>query len=178
MLSPLKQTALALACCGLIVPTTVLYAAPPQRASSVERAALQVVDVQLGADGLLRGQLVNAQAMPIAAADVTLVQNGRPLAMAKTDEHGGFGFQGVRGGTYLLSSAGTHRICRIWMHRTAPPHAVAGVLLNAGDPIVRGQCRVYDWFELNPVIGYTAVAAAIAVPIILANDDDNPPPSS
>jgi hypothetical protein len=51
------------------------------------------------------------------------------------------------------------------------------VLVVTNSEVVRGQTfcptSLYEWFETHPVLGYTAVTAAIALPIILFNLDDD-----
>jgi hypothetical protein len=99
------------------------------------------------------------------------------VAWTKTDERGRFAFGSLPGGLYVLATPHGGQICRVWEPGTAPPAAADDVLLISDTAVVRGQTfcptSLYEWFETHPLLGYTAVAAAIAVPIILINSDDD-----
>lgn len=166
--------AAATACLGLVLPPGALAndAGHPQPADGT----LRVVDVALRNGGLLVGQVVDPQGMPQANAVVAIRYADREVVRTTTDADGVFAAQGLRGGQYQLTTDGGQSICRLWAVDTAPPAARQTALIVKGDQLVRGQFGyrpVHDWVEwmkCHPYLTAGAVAAAIAVPIALAND--------
>jgi hypothetical protein len=137
-----------------------------------------VSDVALGPDGLLRGQVVNSQGLGVAGVTVALWQQGSEVASGITGERGQFALAVSRGGIYQVVAAEGQAICRVWSPQAAPPSAASGVLIVAGTLVVRGQSSpVYNWIAERPYLFYGGVAAAIAVPLVVLNDDDDDPAS-
>jgi hypothetical protein len=161
------------------------------------RAQPGAIDVALASQGVLLGQVVDGQGHPLAAVPVTIAQAGRPLAVAPTDPQGYFAFRGVQGGMYELNAAQGSGSYRAWVGETAPPQAQRGVLIVAGQDLVRGQCRQGacppGYAQCNPcaapnwgppggplmkaaIIG--GIGAGIAIPVGIAiseaNEDDEP----
>ena len=159
-----------------MVAAQLATAAAPARLVAAEGAPM-VIDIALDHGGVLRGSVADRQGAAAARVPVTLLHNGNVAAQAKTDEQGSFEFDQVRGGVYLITAGEAGQICRAWAPGTAPPAAVTRVLVVADSAVSRGQLfaptSLYEWFETHPVLGYTLVTAAIALPIILANLDDD-----
>jgi predicted DCC family thiol-disulfide oxidoreductase YuxK len=104
---------------------------------------------------------------------VALLQGGREVASAMTDTSGTFQISGLRGGNYTLASAGSTTNIRIWSEGSAPPSARPAVVLVEPGVVVRGNNGGGAFWRTvtNPWVSATAIAAAIAVPIALNNND-------
>jgi hypothetical protein len=141
------------------------------------QAAPKVSDVALGPSGELRGQVVTRDGTPAAGTPIMLFRGEQAVARTQADEQGSFAFGHVAGGVYVLAAPSGGQICRAWSPGVAPPAAAPEVLVVTETAIVRGQTfcptSLYEWFETHPLLGYTAVTAAIAVPIILITQDDD-----
>ena len=149
-------------------------AAPEMRATEgPAAAAVEVIrDVELGANGRLSGQLLNAEGQPHAGQPILLhQQDGQLVGHTLTDAEGWFHFEQVRGGIYQLVSAEAFQLCRCWVQNTAPPAAEQQVLLVAGG-IERGQRPFYHVLA-NPLFIGALVFGAIAIPIAVHNARDS-----
>ncbi len=170
-LKSLKFAVAALSCLGMLLSPTAMAAAPVAAPS----------DVALGDGGVLVGQIVDAQGAAVAMATVTLADHQQEIARVRSDEEGKFSVPSLRGGVYRISSRGQDAMYRLWAPNTAPPAAQQGVTLVVGDDVVRGQYgnspgpfgSMAQWVADHPLITASAIAAAIAIPIAL--DDDDPP---
>ena len=174
-----------LCCAGMIVPQSAVLAAQQvsPRPSAGEQAP-SVIDVALASQGTLRGQVVDPQGIAVADAPVLLLAGGRKVATTTTDARGHFTLKGISGGVYGLAAAGGAKVCRLWAPHTAPPAANHGVLIVSDVTAVRGriplrncQQAIYTWVSEHYLLTCTAIAAAITVPIVLANEDDDGPKS-
>jgi hypothetical protein len=157
------QTAVLLACVGMILPQR-LMAAPTASQPLVH-------DVALGTNGTLTGQVVDGQGIPKTEADVTVWQNENRIAAAKTDENGNFSVAGLRSGVHQVAAGEGVSIYRFWAPNTAPPAASQQALVVSDQNVVRGNGVI--GFLTNPWVLAGIVAAAIAIPIALNNDDDD-----
>lgn len=179
----MKFSKLSKLVCGYLVGLASIGVAFPQLAvaanekptGSEGRIQIQTRDVVLNADGQLRGQVVDPQGVPQAAEPVVLSQKGRPVAAARTDDAGKFKLAQLRGGVYQLHTAGGVGSYRVWTNGTAPPSAVDQVLLTHDQHLARGQRGGGNVmrFLTNPWVVGGVVATAIAVPVAIANDDDD-----
>ena len=117
----------------------------------------------------------------MAGTAVALIAQGRAVASTQTGADGRFAIAGVKAGVYEVATSNGVTVCRLWAPRTAPPAAQADALVVHGDTVVRGG-DAGGWgkvggggvigFLSNPWVLGGIVAAAIAVPLIL-DDDDN-----
>ena len=170
----LKGVAITLACLGLLAPEAALVAAQPREASWDTPAAIPVVDIALGPGQMLRGTVVDPAGAPVVGAPVVLLNGSRRTASTETGSDGRFVFASVRGGMYVVETAGSAQICRAWAPRTAPPAANPALLMVADGPLVRGrgplrdcQGRIYTWISEHHLLTYVGIAAAITVPVVL-----------
>ena len=184
------QTSMALlACFGMMVPS-VAWGEQATADAAVTRRVVETVDVELTNEGLLQGKLVAQNGQPVANAPVVLVQSSQALAKTTTRVDGTFQFNALRGGLYNVMAAGTPINVRAWAPRTAPPLAHDGLLVVKG-AVVRGQGCTVDsctgtcggacdacgvgggplGLLMNPFVIGAAVAAAIAIPLALDDDD-------
>jgi len=146
-----------------------------------------------GSGGVLEGQLVDAQGVPKAGVDVSLLLEQRSLAVTQTDAQGRFAFRGVRGGVYQLTAANGTGSYRVWSPGTEPKGTPAMALMTAGD-VVRGQYYGYGHgyqchyghsylgqakcLLANPWVVSGIVATAVAVPVGIHNADSGDAPAS
>lgn len=151
-----------------------------------------VRDVALTNDGALVGKLVDAQGLPLAGVDVTLVAEQQPLGTRTTSREGVFTFRGVRGGIYQLTGANGAATYRLWAPGTAPKGTGSMALLTAGEAVVRGQYYGANYsygyqqgplsrakfYLANPWVVSGIAATAVAVPVGIANADEGDVPAS
>jgi hypothetical protein len=137
------QRALAgLATFGLVLPSGVGVAADATRlpaATPQSDAAPKILDVSLGEGGVLAGQLVDGQGLPLPGASVSVRSSGGQTFAAMTDREGRFQFANLQGGLYEVSAAGRGGNFRLWSAGASPPGAVKQVMLVSGETIARGQ---------------------------------------
>lgn len=96
------------------------------------------VELQMQADGTIRGKVVNRQGNSLTNAKVNVVsKDGQAVAL--TDANGMFAVQGLTVGEYMIGIGQRTQKVRVWNSRTAPPNTAQLALLVVGDT-VRGQC--------------------------------------
>ncbi|MGQ9503413.1 MAG: carboxypeptidase-like regulatory domain-containing protein [Thermogutta sp.] len=158
------------ACVAVLAISSQLVGAETQQAPTP-----RVIDVALQEGGLLLGQVVTPQGTPVADTIVTVSNGQQALGVAKTDAQGRFAFRGLQGGVYQLSAANGSGVYRLWAPRTAPPGAQQVTFIVSGQDLARGQIlpRVQTWMR-NPWIVGGAIATAIAVPIAVAEHEEEP----
>jgi len=166
----MNQCVIALAAAGLLIPRAALAEAPA--------AGPRVIDAALAEEGTFRGQVVSTDGVPKADADVVLLRKGQAVATVRTDKQGRFAVRGLRGGVYQVSTGGAPQAFRLWTPGTAPPAAVASnVMLVDDGQVVRGQYHqgwgIHSLLShlYNPYVIAGGVAAAIAIPLALDDDD-------
>lgn len=121
-------------------------------------------DVELHADGTLRGQLVTTESLPLVKAPVRLWQGGQLMAESKTDADGNFKIAGVAGGTYQLATPVTIQTVRVWKAGTAPPKANTALLVVADHETVLGNGGLLhpdEWRTVGWIVA--AIGAGIVV---------------
>jgi hypothetical protein len=162
----------------MVLPSPVFAAAPIAAATPTTVApAAAVNDIALRTGGVLVGQVVDPQGVAKAGTPVTIEYAGKEVVRTTTDENGVFAAQGLRGGQYKINTVEGSSECRLWAADTAPPSARPAALVVAGKDLVRGVpgSGVFhswkEWCMAHPYITAGTVATAIAVPIIIADDD-------
>lgn len=149
-----RMQVVALVCIGLMLPHTVLGAAPAPQ--------VKITDVALGNGGILVGQVVDQQGLGIAGAQVVVLQQGRKPVQTVADNTGKFQAAGLNGGTAQVVTAGGQGIYRLWAANTAPPAANRSALLLSNGPVVRGQMGgMGGW--LLPALAAGGIIAGVAV---------------
>lgn len=172
-----KFALLWLSCVGLLLPEAALAANIEPSGSGQPQAALRIGDVVLGPQRTLRGQVVDPQGMPVSRARVVLFRQTGAVVKLAADTEGRFAVSNLPQGTYLVVGGEGAAACRVWAARTAPPSANSEVLVVSDGTLVRGQNGLYTWISEHFLLTSAAVAAAITVPVVLANDDDDRPAS-
>ena len=94
-----------------------------QPPSGYSAAVSPALDVVLGEDGLLSGQIVDAEGHAKADAVLTLCQQDREVACTTTDHVGRFEVTGLVPGAYQIQSPGIQSQIRAWSAPIAPPTA-------------------------------------------------------
>ena len=169
-----------MAVAALVIQPQLLLAEPLPR---VGELPIRVVDVALGANGTLRGQLLDRQGRQLPVLQI-FVTNGHQTWNTYTDEQGHFQVEGLVGSTYQVQAAGQIQIVRAWAEGTAPPQALDALLLvydnpvvlgqNCGSPVCGSRVRAGKSPLANPYILGGLVVAAIAIPVAIHNGDDGP----
>jgi hypothetical protein len=160
--------AAAIACMGMVLPPSVMAAAPAKPVTGGN-------DIALRDGGLLVGQVLDAQGVVKANSPVSIRFANHEVVRTTTDKNGVFAAKGLRGGEYQLMTQEGISTCRLWAADTAPPSARPAALVVSGE-VVRGQGPVGNWvtwMKAHPYITAGTIATAIAVPVILANTDDD-----
>ncbi len=144
------------------------------------------VDISLHNNAYVVGQLVSAEGMPVASAEVRMTLMDGRTAVTQTDAQGGFAFRGVTGAAYLTTH-NAEQVVRVWDAKTAPPKAAPAVLMVEQKEIARGQhyagqnannfVKTSKRLMANPLFVAGAVATAVAIPVAISNADDDPPAS-
>jgi len=165
-------------CCGMLVASASLgvilppsaFAAPTQLARPASSA---VRDVALHDGGSLTGQVLDAAGTPVAGTAVAVLDQGRAVASTQTGADGRFAMAGVKAGVYEVATSNGVTVCRLWAPRTAPPAAQSDALVVHGETVVRGAQGGGGVIKFlsNPWVLGGIVAAAIAIPLILDDDD-------
>ena len=123
---------------------------------------------------------------------VQVRRNQEPVASGKTNEKGVFRTGPLTGGVYQIAVTGRMQELRVWRGAAAPPRAEKIATFVVG-PTVRAQgcanpsCTVANCdggcsgaggfkngplgFMFHPLVIGAAVAAAIAIPLALDDDD-------
>ena len=165
----IKATLTALSCVGMLVPQAA-FAAP---------ADAKLRDIALQSNGAVHGQVVDAQGVAVAMVPVSISNGGKEVARTQSDVTGKFSVKGLKGGVYQVAAAGHQGVYRMWAPKTAPPSAQQGLMVVSQDNVVRGQHGhngpfqgVMSWVSRHPVLTAAGIAAGIAIPIAL--DDDDP----
>lgn len=131
-------------------------------------------DVALRSGGVLVGQVVDQQGVAKAATPVSIRTAGSEVVQTTTDANGVFAAKGLRGGQYELATQEGVTVCRLWAADTAPPSARSAALVVSQGDVVRGQGPVgswVQWMRAHPYLTAGVIAAGIAIPIALADDD-------
>lgn len=153
--------------CGVVAPERLLAAAPAGPAPLVR-------DIALSDGGRFIGQLVDGEGTPVADADVLVLQNELQVASTRTDSSGAFAFQGLRSGVHQVAAGNSVNVVRFWAPNTAPPSANSRIMMVSDQLVARGnRGGAVVRFLTNPWVLAGGVAAAIALPIALNNDDDS-----
>jgi hypothetical protein len=102
-----------------------------------------------------------------------VIDQGRAVASTQTGVDGRFAIAGVKAGVYEVATSQGVTVCRLWAPRTAPPAAQSDALVVHGGSVVRGAQGGGGviGFLSNPWVLGGIVAAAIAIPLALDDDD-------
>jgi len=138
-------------------------------------------DIALRNGGELVGQIFTSAGIPQAGANISVIQHGKRVALVATNKQGVFAVPNLQGGVYQIATPNHRGVYRLWAPRTAPPAAHEGLMIVSGNQVVRGQgspfSKVTGWITRHPIMTAGIVAAAIAIPIAVTDNDDDLPTS-
>ncbi len=160
----------AVAIIGLLLPRPVWALQPT---GTINVAVKNTADVQLDDAGTFWGQVIRADGQPLASVPIHITRHGKLVASVHTDSEGKFAVRQMRGGVYEVATPYQSDVIRLWAARTAPPTAAERLILTARSAdIVRAQGDgQFMQFITNPWVLGGIVAAAIAIPLALDDDD-------
>jgi hypothetical protein len=156
------------------MPLQQVVAANPGAQGQAAVSGLAVQDVALQGDGILKGQVTDRQGAPCKNMPVRVLATQpapRVLAATKTDEQGHFQVGNLEGGVYVVQTVDGGGFYRAWTPQTAPPTAVRSVLLVQGEDAARGRFGKHRIGPLGWTLIGLGIAAAIAIPLALDDDD-------
>lgn len=164
---------------GALVPAGA-DAADSQTGPRVNTPPAKVLDVRLDGQGGLSGVLLTKSGQPVVGVPAALHGVRQERTTTITGRNGEFHFAGVAPGLYRLR-VGADQVLnvRVWEPATAPPNTPERLLVILDSSVTRGQRRVSDLLTLDDklVVG-GMVAAAITIPIAIANSDKDVVPVS
>jgi hypothetical protein len=141
------------------------------------------IDVALQSEGCLVGRLTRPDGQPRPAAAYAVYSAQGRVAQGFTDQQGGVKVSGMQGGMYHLVVGAESYLLRLWADGTAPPNAVEEVLLVHAPTVVRAQwaaprplnnlVRRLKFGARNPLVFGTVLTAAVGVPVIMHNLDED-----
>lgn len=193
--SSLNKAASIAVCFGIVLSNTAIAfdnsrtgESASDRGAAPERARI-ARDIELQADGALRGKVFTSDQRPVENAQIELKFEGTTIARTTTGVEGDFLITGVRGGAHEISVGSMNSSVRLWKNGTAPSGAVDGFVVAASEEIVRGQAyeHYYDpyydsynqpssGFGLMDVVALTVIgAAATGVAIAIHEHNEDPP---
>lgn len=171
-------------CCagwGVFGPPMAL-AAPPTDNVPVGTIAANsniAVDV-LAIGGHLQGEVVSPQGQPRQGVQIVARRGNEVVASTWTDASGRFDLSPIRGGEYSIATSEGAIAVRAWSAGTAPPSTQNGLMVVAGDGVMRsqggqggqgGMAVALGSVLSNPWVLGTLTAGAVILPLALDNSD-------
>ncbi len=154
----------------VVQPQRTLVAAPPT--ITVADTQLVATDVKLDEQNVLKGTVMQTGGKPAANKTVVLGREGKPIGRAIADAEGRFQFANVKPGVYQLATTETAELVQVHPAAAAVPNAVNHVIMGGEATTARGQ-GFNRQMLLHPLFVGLVIAAAIAIPIAIANNDDD-----
>lgn len=162
----------ALTCSGML-GTQTIHAAGISAHTPSSQLSGNVRDISLEEGGVLRGNVIDETLTPVANTPVVVTKQGDLVARTTTNPSGEFAVADLAGGVYEVHTTNGSGVFRLWAPRTAPPAASAVATVRPGAEVIRGQLHngnAFGWLA-NPWVLAGIVAAAIAIPLALDDDD-------
>ncbi len=184
-------------CAGMLIPPPCIsgrvFGEVPVLPATQRTVKLpKPLDVSLNDQNQLVGRVVNQQGTGLNGATVHVRRHQKHIASVKANEEGVFHTGPLTGGVYQVAVAGKTVELRVWQGAAAPPRAAKLATVIVG-PTVRAQsctnvgCSLANCdgscgraaglangplrFMFHPLVIGAAVAAAIAIPLALDDDD-------
>jgi hypothetical protein len=148
-----QGAAVVLACCGLLVPQTVVAAEKPVASRTAEQVAQKSADIALTKDRQLVGAAYTPDGRQLDGAQVVITQNGKEIVRTNTDANGAFAIAQMKTGSYQIGIGDKVAPIRVWTNETAPPKSKQKAILVTGE-IVRGQDTYFESGHDGPYESY------------------------
>ncbi len=158
-----RKAVFLLACIGLLATPVAMGANPV------------VSDVALAPGGTLIGQVVDTQGVSVPNVEVMVRQPGRKMVTTVSDRSGRFAVSGLRGGPCQVIAANSQHVFRLWTVSTAPPSAMANVMMvSSKAPVVRAQFGggLRQWGL--PALAAGGIVAGVAIATSNADSPGSP----
>ena len=180
-------------CAAMSLPHSVMANGVAVQVVDGIKVSQHVKNLQLGENGTLAGVIVDESGKPVASSPVVIGHQGKAWAEFDTGADGRYQVTGLKTGIYqVVSYAGveTYRV----FEKDAPVDAVEGVVQvvsqegiqrgqacgngcnQCGDPCCKSNCNKPRYSRLraflsSPIVWGVIIAAAIAIPLALDDDD-------
>lgn len=153
----------------MLLPVSEVAGAGPPLASVSPR----ICDVALGPQGRLAGTVSDQNGNPWVGT-VTVTGHGSGHSrQVRSSAAGQFAVEGISAGVYRVATDEVAVVCRCWDAGTAPPAATQEVFLVSGETVHRGQRPLAEMLFCPPVLIGAIIVAAVAIPIIVHNSNDD-----
>jgi hypothetical protein len=166
-----RVAVVAMTCLGVVMPSRG-FASEPVIVDGIP--VKQTIENLSLSDGVLVGGLVDKNGRGVADAPVVIGQQGKPVAELRTDAEGRFAAKGLKPGVYQVVSHGAVTTHRAFAADQAPKDAKRGVIHQVDPEVARGAPSNGGLLGVlsNPLVLALVIAAAIAIPLALDDDDD------
>lgn len=193
MTRKLVHTVLALALSvSMACPQALQAASPKAMTVNGVQVSTTVKDLALHS-GAIRGALVDPNGKPVEGMVAVIAQQGKTLDVQESNAQGQYTFENLKPGVYQVATNAGVQTYRVWNTESAPAGADRGIIQVVNDDVVRGSCGCTDpgcdgcdgigggkgaglsKVLANPnvvILGAAAIAAAIAIPLAVDDDDD------
>ncbi|QDV12514.1 hypothetical protein CA51_23990 [Rosistilla oblonga] len=174
------KRAIAAVVCAAVCMQQAVFAAQPQF-TMVEGVKVYsgIQDLALDQQGNLNGSVVDVDGKPVQGATVVIGQQTEHVTTVKTNDEGVYSVKGLKPGVYQVVSFAGLRTYRVWNADSAPEGSVKGAIGVTDTKTFRGQCDERGGDESlclrllkSPLVWTAVIAAAIAIPLALDDDDD------
>ncbi len=153
--------------------------ASQQAAPQSLRPQAVVRDVELAESAVLHGRVVDGAGRPVSGVAIWVRSGDAWAATVFSGEQGEFVVEKLAGGGVIqLATRGGVAVYRAWANGTAPPGASSQALVVLQPEVMRGQRPISELFFGDPVVVGLVVAAAVAIPIAVANSKKSRAPGS
>lgn len=168
----LNVMVVAVTCLGVCFPAQAFANPTATKVNGI--SVVQKVENLSLQDGLLVGGLVDENGRGVADAPVVIGQKGKAVAEVRTDKDGRFAVKGLKPGIYHVVSHGAVTTHRVFEGKDAPADAKKGVIHAVDPQVARGAPSNGGLLGVlsNPLVLALGIAAAIAIPLALDDDDD------
>ncbi len=172
MTKPTKNAIVSAAMIGMLLPTSLFATDDLLTTSSGAPSVPRRIDVALGKQSILRGNLVDNAGNPATNVNVFIARDGQIVAVGQSNDQGAFAVANMSGGNYQISAGDRAIDVRCWAGDTAPPSALARTLIQVND-VTRGQIHPGTCMLANPWRIAGIAAAAVLIPVGIKSIRDN-----
>ncbi|GEM_PF-2128390 len=180
---------------ALVCPQAVQAAQTKVMTVNGVQVSTSVKDLTLQS-GAIKGALVDPNGKPVKGMVAVIAQRGKTLSVQTSNAEGQYEFANLQPGVYQVATHAGIQTYRVWNAGNAPAGADLGIIQVVNEDVVRGACGCTEpscdggcdacdgpggaaggflsKCLANPnvvLLGAVAVAAAIAIPLALDDDD-------